>query len=234
NTHWCAALNIDSLEADAAGNMNNNCIEPVNFAFIQRNGVPAGPPSPQLSNGSTFTPNRQTLLMNPGDRVQTHMFDASIGGGQHAFEIKISDLTTGQSGFMIASAANGFMNTSMFNCSGHPFNFQPLFNTARAANSIGWSVLISGILTQYEIGHFEPCSRVTGPIAIGSDTTWLHCHGAYENAGPPDNTQTGQEQTDALCYKKGDTHGGTAPPNMVTGCLDDFTQNGDLDFDGTP
>jgi hypothetical protein len=23
------------------------------------------------------------------------------------------------------------------------------------------------------------------------------------------------------------------PPNLVTGCLDDFTQNGDLDFDGT-
>jgi hypothetical protein len=37
-----------------------------------------------------------------------------------------------------------------------------------------------------------------------------------------------------LCYKAGDTHGGIAPPNMVTGCLDDFTQNGDLDFDGTP
>ncbi|MDR2983229.1 MAG: hypothetical protein LBV34_00155, partial [Nocardiopsaceae bacterium] len=234
NTHWCAALNIDSLEANAAGSMNNNCVEPVNFAFIQRNGGPAGPPSPQLSNGATVTPNGQTLLMNPGDRVRTHMFDASIGGGQHAFEIKISDLTTGQSGFMIASAHNGFMNTSMFNCNGHPFNFQPLFNTARSQNSIGWSVLLSGILTQYEIGHFEPCSKVTGPVAVGSDTTWLHCHGAYENAGPPDNTSGGQEPSDALCYKAGDTHGGTAPPNMVTGCLDDFTQNGDLDFDGTP
>jgi hypothetical protein len=45
NTHWCAALNIDSLEANNAGHMNNNCIEPVNFAFIQRNGtrVPAEP-----------------------------------------------------------------------------------------------------------------------------------------------------------------------------------------------
>jgi hypothetical protein len=233
NTHWCAALNIDSLEADAAGHMNNNCIEPVNFAFIQTNGVPAGPPSPQLATVATFTPNSQTLLMNPGDRVRTHMFDASIGGGRRALEIKISDLTTGQSGFMIASAANGFMNTSMFNCSGHPFNFQPLFNTARVQNSIGWSVLLSGILTQYEIGHFEPCSRVTGPFAIGSDTSWTTCHGAYEKAGPPDPTPHGQEPTDALCYKAGDTHGGTAPPNQVTGCLDNFTQNGDLDFDGT-
>src|SRR5215468_10657098 len=101
NTHWCAALNIDSLEANNAGQMNNNCIEPVNFAFIQRNGMPAGPPSPQLSTPQTFTPNQQTLLMNPGDLVRTHMWDASIGGGKSAFKVQINDLTTGQSGFMV-------------------------------------------------------------------------------------------------------------------------------------
>jgi hypothetical protein len=235
NTHWCAALNIDSLEANAAGSMNNGCIEPVNFAFIQRNGVPAGPPSPQLSNLATFTPNRQTLLMNPGDLIRTRMFDASIGGGRHALEIKISDLTTRQSGFMTASAANGFMDTSMFNCSGAPFNFQPLFNTARVQNSIGWSVLLSGILTQYEIGHFTPCSRVTGKVKLQfapglTDTAFLNCHGAYENAGPPDGTQPSQETSDFPCYRAGDTHDGFhAPPNMATGCL--VT---DLDFDGTP
>jgi hypothetical protein len=238
NAHWCAALTIDSLEADNAGHMNNNCIEPVNFAFIQRNGVPAGPPSPQLSNLATFTPNKRTLMMNPGDVIRTHMWDASIGGGKHAFKVQLTDLTTGQSGFMVASAANGFMNTNMFNCNGTPFNFQPLFNTARPQNSIGWSVLISGILNQFEIGHFIPCSKVTNKVTIGlgsgvTDTTWLTCHGAYENAGPPDPTPGGQEPTDALCYKKGDTHGGLAPPNLVTGCLDDATQNGDLDFDGT-
>jgi hypothetical protein len=239
NTHWCAALNIDSLEANNAGHLNNSCEEPVNFAFIQRNGVPAGPPSPQLSNLATVTPNSQTLLMNPGDLVRTHMWDANIGGGQHAFEVRISDLTTGQSGFMIASAANGFMNTNFFNCNGTPFNFQPLFNTARAQNTIEWSVLISGILNQFEIGHFEPCSKVTGKATVGvgsgvTDATFLFCHGAYENAGPPDTTPQGQEAVDALCFKKGDTHGVlNAPPNTVTGCLNQFS-GGDLDFDGTP
>ena len=239
NTHWCAALTIDSLEADNAGHLNTNCEEPVNFAFIQRNGVPAGPPSPQLSDLSTLTPNSQTLMMNPGDMVRTHMWDASIGGGKRAFKVQISDLTTGQSGFMVASATNGFMNTNFFNCNGTPFNFQPLFNTARSQNSIGWSVLLSGILNQFEIGHFEPCSKVTGKISLQlapgvTDTSWLECHGAYEAAGPPDPTPGGQEPTDALCYKKGDTHGSlNTAPNLVTGCLDDFTQNGDLDFDGT-
>jgi hypothetical protein len=239
NAHWCAALTIDSLEANNAGHLNTNCEEPVNFAFIQRNGKPAGPPSPQLSNLATFTPNGQTLMMNPGDVIRTHMWDSNIGGGKRAFRVQLSDLTTGQSGFMVASAANGFMNTNFFNCNGTPFNFQPLFNTARPQNSIGWSVLLSGILNQFEIGHFIPCSKVTNKISLQftptiTDTSWLTCHGAYENAGPPDNTQAGQEPTDALCYKKGDTHDGFhTAPNMVTGCLDDFTQNGDLDFDGT-
>jgi len=140
---------------------------------------------------------------------------------------------------MIASAGNGFMNTNFFNCNGTPFNFQPLFNTARAQNSIEWSVLLSGILNQFEIGHFVPCGKVTGKVTLGiapgiTDTTFLDCHGAYEAAGPPDPTPGGQEPTDGVCYKKGDTHGSlNAPPNMVTGCVDDLTQNGDLDFDGT-
>ena len=237
NTHWCAAMTIDSLEARSNGSMNNACVEPVNFAFIQTNGVPAGPPSPQLSDLATLTPNRHTLLMNPGDVIRTHMFDASLGGGQHALEITVSDLTTGKSGFMIASAANGFMNTNILNCNGTPFNFQPLFNTARPQNSVGWSVLLSGILSEYEIGHFEPCSSVTGPATLAlsatvTDTYWQVCHGAYENAAPPDGSSS-VESGDAPCYKAGDTHGGLAPPNEVTGCLDEFTQNGDLDFDGT-
>jgi hypothetical protein len=238
NTHWCAALTIDSLEARANGQIQNACVEPVNFAFIQRNGVPAGPPGPNTATLASVTANSQTLLMNPGDKIRVHMFDASIGGGQHAFEVKINDFTTGQSGFMIASAANGFMNTSIFNCSSTPFNFQPLFNTARASNSIGWSVLLSGILSQFEIGHFIPCRSITNPVNLQltptlSDKTWLFCHGAYENAAPPDTGTTSQELTDGVCYPRGDTHGGLAPPNEVTGCEDNLTQNGDLDFDGT-
>ena len=48
----------------------------MNFAFIQRDGVPAGPRSPQDSDLASIHPNRQTLLMNPGDRIVVHMFDA--------------------------------------------------------------------------------------------------------------------------------------------------------------
>ena len=126
NTHWCSALTIDSLECtgDGSGPCNNDCVEPVNFGFIQTDGIPPGPPSPQLSDDSTFTPNAHTLLMNPGDKISVRMFNARIAGG-HALEVEETDLTTGQSGFMIASAANGFMNTNPFDCTGTPFNFQP-------------------------------------------------------------------------------------------------------------
>src|SRR6516162_7116669 len=80
NTHWCSALTIDSLECSASGACNPDCTEPVNFAFIQTNGVPAGPPSPQLSDLTTVTPNSRTLLMNPGDIITMHMFNAKIPG----------------------------------------------------------------------------------------------------------------------------------------------------------
>src|ERR1035437_8946458 len=60
-SHWCAALTIDSLECTANfATCNPNCEEPVNFAFIQTDGVPD-------PNGAI--PDNKTLLMNPGDQL---------------------------------------------------------------------------------------------------------------------------------------------------------------------
>jgi hypothetical protein len=169
NTHWCSALTIDSLECAADGTCNPNCTEPINFGFIQTNGVPAGPPSPQLSDLTSVTPNSHTLLMNPGDVIRLSLFNAKIPGG-HALEARETDLTTGQSGFMIASAANGFMNTSPADCSGTPFNFQPEYSSARAQNIIPWGIGPYMINDQYEIGHFEPCTSVTGSAVLTQGT----------------------------------------------------------------
>jgi hypothetical protein len=235
NTHWCSALNIDSLECtgDGSGPCNNNCLEPVNFAFVQDNGVPTGPPSPQLSDNATFTPDANTLLMNPGDRITIHMFDAKVPQG-HALEVVERDLTTGTSGSMIASAANGFMNTNPFDCSGAPFNFEPEYSTARAQNIIPWGIGPYMINNQFEIGHFEPCTTITGPRTLTSesftDTYYKRCHGPYE-AGDHDSGAT-FEPNDSPCYPAGDTHGGTTDPNLVTGCDVFFDAIGDLDYDG--
>ena len=232
NTHWCSALNIDSVECDASGTCNDSCVEPVNFAFIQRDGVPPGPPSPQESNLATFTPNGQTFLMHPGDRVAIHMFDAKVQGG-HAFEVRETDLTTGQSGFMIASGANGFMNTSPVDCSGTPFNFQPEYSSAKPQNVVPWGPGPYNINTEFEIGHFEPCTRVTGKAGPASDPYFNVCHGPYE-ADTTADKGSNLEPNDAPCYRKGDTHGGISPPNQVTGCDVFLNAVGDLDYDGTP
>jgi hypothetical protein len=246
DTHWCAALTIDSLECTLNFAVcNTTCEEPVNFAFIQTNGIPTGPPSPQLADLTTFTQNSRTLLMNPGDKVTVHMSDAPVpGGGGSAFKVTIDDLTLHTSGFMQASAKNGFQNTSIADCSGTPNNFEPEYASALKANIVPWAALPTNISTEFETGHFEPCTKLSDPLHPNpldpSDTggTYNECSGPYESAGPPDSGTA--ETGDGLCYKAGDTHpgfdgpGSSTPPDQATGCQDDFFQNGDLDFDGTP
>lgn len=232
-TKWCAALNIDSLECTAAFDCNNNCTEPVNFSFLQTNGVPPGPPSPQLSDDATFTPNAKTFTMNPGDKVSVHIFDASVKGGK-ALETHITDATTHQSGYVIASAANGFMNTDPFTCKGTPFNFQPEYSTAKAANFLVWGPGEYNINDQYEIGHFEACTSLSGaktePLGKGTDTYYTNCKGPYEATA---DSGSKAEPNDAPCYPAGDTHGGASPPDLVTGCAVFFDAIGDLDYDGS-
>jgi hypothetical protein len=154
---WCSAMNIDSLESQFNFvNLNPGCIEPVNFAFLQRNGVPAGPPSPQLANANTFIPNGQTLEMNPGDTLRVSISDPSAG-----LTTTITDVTTHQIGTMTASASNGFMNTNFQTCSGSPFTFHAEYNTANEQNSVPWAALDGGVLMQQEIGHGEVCTSLT-------------------------------------------------------------------------
>jgi len=235
NVHWCAALLTFEFEATAGGVLNNNCVEPVNFAFVQLDGTPTGPPNPQQMNLSTFTPNSKTLLMNSGDRISVHLFDANLGGGQHALREVVTDHSTGQTGFMTASAANNFTQTSIVDCSGTPFNYEPAYSTARPANVVPWAILQGAVFNQFEIGHFEPCKTISGPFqeTVGSftDTAWSHCHGPYEQPTDPNTAND-----DPPCYPKGDTHGGIAAPNLVTGCepvIGPLPASSDLDFDGT-
>ncbi len=244
-THWCAALTIDSLECTAAfASCNNDCEEPTNFAFIQRNGVPTGPPSPQDADTATEVNNNETLLMNPGDTIRFHMWDAPAPGGGDAFEVVMDDLTTHQSGYMQASAANGFQTTSMADCSGTPFNFQPEFNTAKPGNINSWGADQTDISTVFETGHWEPCTSLSDQITPNpldpNDTGALYdtCASPYENA--PGIHRTSAEIGNAVCYYAGNTHPGydgagtSTQPDQMTGCQDDLYQNGDLDFVGPP
>jgi hypothetical protein len=156
STKWCAAITIDSLESQFNFvNLNPGCKEPVNFAFLQRNGVAAGPPGPQTVNADTMMPNDETLEMNPGDTVEVAITDPAAG-----LTATVTDFTTGQTGTMTASAGNGFMNTNYLTCAGSPFTFHAEYGTAQQQNSVPWAALDGGVLMEQEIGHGEVCASL--------------------------------------------------------------------------
>jgi len=227
-TKWCAAMTIDSLACTFGfATCNNNCIEPVNFAYMQTNGVPAGPPSPQLANVRTFTPNRHTLMFHSGDVLVT-----SISDPRRGFTAVVRDLTTHQTGFMTASAANGFMDTNIADCSGTPFTFHAEYSTAKQQNQVPWAALEGGVLMQQEIGHGEVCNSVTnkqpavnpsGATGYTDPKTFQTCVGGSE--GPK---ATGEGPCTPTACQNATTQGPNGPVacptnNPASGALCEFS-----------
>ena len=177
-THWCASLHINSLECTFNFVFcNPNCEEPTNFAFIQMNGVPTGPAGPDNATNATFTPNKETLLMNQGDTLKITIKDTPDG-----LLNRIDDLTSGKSGFMVASAKNGYQTLNVNTCAGTLFSFHPEYSTAKLGNDVPWAALQANVGFAVETGHFEvgangdgdaddaPCfSGPTLPGCIGAD-----------------------------------------------------------------
>jgi hypothetical protein len=226
-TKWCAALTIDSLECNFGfATCNNNCEEPTNFAFLETNGVPAGPPSPQLADVNTFLPNAQTLLINPGDTLQISITDPPAG-----FTTVIRDLTTHRTGYMTASAGNGFMNTNIATCDGTPFTFHAEYSTASINNRVPWAALEGGVLMEQEIGHSEVCSSLINKdpysttysdgTSFTDNDTYDTCVGGSEGPGQvgegPCNPQT------AIC-QNAETQG----PDGPQACPSNNADSGDL------
>ena len=177
NVHWCAALTIDSLQANFGGLhgpgsppnalANPNCVEPVNFAFLTHSGRPVGPPGPDKQTAKTFTPTRDVLLMNAGDTLRVSMHDTAAG-----FFTEIDDVTTGDHGVMTASVQNRFRHILWdpvkFTCKGAPYAFHPMYDTARPPLPNGqptawttWAAHTDNIAYDVETGHFEPPTRRT-------------------------------------------------------------------------
>ena len=228
-TKWCAALTIDSLSCTFGfATCNNNCIEPVNFAYLQTNGVPAGPPSPQLSDVSTMTPNANTLMINSGDVLVVSISDPPQG-----FTTTVRDLTTHRTGFMTASAANGFMNTNIADCSGTPFTFHAEYSSAQQQNQVPWAALEGGVLMQQEIGHGEVCNSVSNKNSFTTSfsdgqsysdpNVFDTCNGGAEGAGA-----TGEGPCTSAGCQNAMTQGPTGPAacptnDPATGALCEFS-----------
>jgi hypothetical protein len=219
---WCAALNIDSFNNNQNTGASNNdaCletvgVEPVNFAFITKNGVASGPANPVDATGATYTPDpSKDLMMESGDTLIVDMHDTPDG-----FEVVIHDLTKGTSGSMKASVANGFghviYDPSANNCTVTHEPFHPEYASSSENTRLTWTAHSYNVAFSDEIGHFEYCNTVDGQ---GGDCT-----------GAGVNDPGGLDVDDEGCF---------APPFLppvqstrvkVGGCL-----GTDIDFDGVP
>jgi len=173
-TQYCAAMTIDSLASNQNTGVDNTSacdnfilggVEPVNWAYITRNGVSQAPANP-LFTGTFTNPNfsavnpdvNKDLLMNPGDRIRFHMHDTPAG-----FRVDMTDLTTGKHGSMTASTANGFAHVlytpNSSTCQAAPYAFHPEYSTANPRGNT-WSAHTYNVAMSDEIGHFENCLAI--------------------------------------------------------------------------
>jgi hypothetical protein len=220
-TQWTAALNIDSFQTnDNTGQTNNAACsaitndEYVNFAFIQTDGVPfpAGSPSPL---GPPVSTNANTLLMNPGDELVVTLADTAQG-----LKVTVQDVTTGQTGFMVASGANGFAsvkwdpngNNCDFATHNQAHDFHPAYASSSEHTRVPGAAHSYNIAFSDEIGHFEYCSSVAQEFGA--------CTSLKGNDKKPG-------LDDLQCVDPGFLASFGLIP--IGGCID-----GDADFDGVP
>ncbi len=170
-TKWCVALNIDSLSENpiTGQTLNQFCqdhilggIEYVNFAFLTLDGKPLGKPNPLQFDASTGgnPKNSDTFFLNQGDRATVTLVDTA-----HGLSTVVQDLTTGQTGQMVASAANGFGQIKFVpgkskECQVLPYDFHPMYATSKPFAGPRWSAHSYNVAFSDEIGHFDFCSQI--------------------------------------------------------------------------
>jgi hypothetical protein len=213
---WCVNLTIDSFNVDLNNGINNNaaCLgsvgpEPVNWAYLTFDGHPHAPPDPisLVTNPATGNPDPTTDLQpNPGDLLTLHIFDTLEG-----LRVEVTDRTTGQTGSMTASAANGFQQVifdpSSSTCTERPYTFHPMFASSTKRTRTSWAAHTFNVGASDEIGHFEWCDQVNPDLTCASSPT----------AGDPD-------ADDFPCFPAS-----FSSLVQVSGCV---ALAGDLDFDG--
>jgi hypothetical protein len=212
---WCAALTIDSLSINQNTGQSNNAdclakagVEPVNFAFVTRDGVAQAPADPLKATLATFTPDpTKDLFMNSGDRLAVALRDTAAG-----FRVDIVDLNNGQHGSMTASVANQFgqvvFDPTATTCTSRPYAFHPMYSTSSEHTRVPWAAHSYNVSFSDEIGHFEYCDAVAEE------------GGACTKPGAGD--RDGLDGDDQFCFT-----GAASTRVNVTGCL--ATEN---DFDG--
>ena len=231
-TMWCAALNIDSLSLNPVTGQANNpgCLakvgeEYVNFAFVTKNGHSTGPANPlDATTAGTYTPSPADLFMNSGDHIQATMTDTPNG-----LKVTLDDQTTGQTGTMTASKANGFAQIGFdpngTSCTAIPYDFHPMYSTSSTKTRVTWAAGSYNVAFDTEIGHFQFC---TGPYKIPATEFGIDSNGNPTVCPSPDNEGRGASASpadgdDAFCFPASE-----GPTYKVADC----TNTNDPGFDG--
>jgi len=91
----------------------------------------------------------------------------AFGDTRNGLNVSINDLTTGGTGSMTASKANGFaqvkFDPSGTSCTAIPYNFHPMYSTSSTKTRVTWAAGSYNVAFDTEIGHFQYC---TGPAQI--------------------------------------------------------------------
>jgi hypothetical protein len=172
---WCSALTIDSDPVNMnTGQPNNPACqdsqgpEPVNWAAITKSGVPAAPANPFTPFSEQAVVTTDTLEYNNGDKLTVDMHDTRAG-----FQVVIHDLTTGESGSMTASVANGFghalFEPTARSCRFQPYAFHPMYSTSSPDTRVLWAAHSYNVAYSDEIGHFEYCTTVSNFACTSSN-----------------------------------------------------------------
>jgi hypothetical protein len=214
---WCAAMAIFSLNQNQNTGVVNNTdclnrvgIEPANYAFITKNGIPTDPPDPF---GVNFRIDKnKDLFMRGGDKVVMDILDTP-----HGLKIMLNDLTSHETGSMTASSALGFKAVNFAptatTCTETPWDFHPMYSTTSENTRVPWAAHSYNIAASDEIGHFEYCNAV--------DAQGGNCTDAGSN--DPD----GVDADDTFCFAPPFPKDFNKPQIKVGGCLAT-----DGDFDG--
>jgi hypothetical protein len=229
-TRWCVALNVFGLLEDPVNGtvQNPTCaarvgIEYVNFAFLTKSGASQAPANPIDSTLTTFTPDpAKDLFMNSGDRLAVTEQDTADG-----LQVRVDDLTTGVSGSMTASPANGFAQIKFdptgTSCTAIPYAFHPMYSTSSEQTRVIWAAHTYNVGFSDEIGHFETCTGPTpvpaSPFGLDSNGNPITCPaGNNELSGPTDGD-------DDFCFP-----GSEAMLVTMTGCTDSNVGFDGLDY----
>ena len=233
-SQYVAALHINSLSIKAAGPKgpianNLDCqnkvgLETTSFAFLTLDGKSQAPGGPLNSDPNRFAvlPG-ETFLMNPGDSLRVTIRDTEDG-----LLTMVEDLTTGQTGFMTASVANGFaqivFNPHAKTCSSRPYAYHPMYATSNEHTRVPWAAHTFNVAFSDEIGHYNYCDGQDNSIIPGLGA----CLSSPVEAETDPKTGRHNEVDDFFCVDTVSSviFGSVTP---LGGCLDS-----DVDFDGVP